>query len=468
MPRMEHLGNGPSGMRPYWANLSETAKTTIAAAVCFCFFLCIYGFTSHAEASASDEIAAFRTGVVLATRHSLAIDDIKSVQKVTFIGTWGRGDHLYSRYFPGTVLTTAFLYSIAAKPDDAPYFAPNPTYGHVLLADSARGARVALMVNAVLGAAGMTMLFLMLASLFGMRTAVITTLIMGLGTDWWYESQLFYLEIGAGAFLIASLYFAHMERPYLSGLALAASLLFRPTNILGLPVWGLAVWKTKLRMLGSAIFLVGAVVFLGLYNYARFRSYFDFGYAGAGFTNSVQVGVVGLFLSPGHSFLLYSPITLLAGFGAYWMWKGNRALTLACLLTITGYIFMAATWESWSGGKVWGSRLIIPVLPLLGVLVGAVIAKVIASPTRGWISAVVALTVLGFAMQMILVFQDPAIAIRYYTQNGFATVTDTTWSVTRNWLVLEIMSLRNWNICNTGAYSLRMLLAQCGQVVVSK
>lgn len=455
-----------AGSRFTWAGLNETTKDVISALVCFSFFALLYGFTSHASASASDEIATFRTGVVFATTGHLAIDDIKSVQKITDIGAWGRGDHLYSKYFPGTALSAAIIYPLAAKPDDAPYYAPNPTYGHVFLAPSDVGARSALRVNAILGALGMAMLLLLLQEDFPRKTAIITVLLVGLTTDWWYESQLFYLEIGAGAFLIGSLYFANKGNPWLSSLSFAVSLLFRPTNIITLPIWGYSVWHKKPRALLSAIFILGGIAFLGLYNYLRFRSLFDFGYGGAGFKTPILTGLLGLVLSPGHSFFFYSPIMILAITGSFLLWRRNKTLALVCLAAIIGYILMAATWQSWSGGKVWGSRLLVPIIPIAGVLVAAAIEQAYSNPTRKLITIVMILAILGLSIQVMAVLQDPAIAIQEYTHDGYATVTDSTWSPTKNWLALEVKSLAQWNICNTGSYSLQALLSQCQQAPI--
>jgi hypothetical protein len=449
-----------------WAGLNETTKDVISALVCFSFFALLYGFTSHASASASDEIATFRTGVVFAATGHLAIDDIKSVQKITDIGVWGRGDHLYSKYFPGTALGTAIIYPLAAKPDDTPYYAPNPTYGHVLLAPSEAGARAALMINAVLGALGMAMLLLLLQENFPRKTAITTVLLVGLTTDWWYESQLFYLEIGAGAFLIGSLYFANKGNPWPSSLSFALSLLFRPTNIIALPIWGYSVWHKNSKMLLSGIFILGGAAFLGLYNYLRFRSPFDFGYGGTGFNTPILTGLLGLILSPGHSFFIYSPILILGITGGILLWRKDKTLALVCLAASLGYILMAATWQSWSGGKVWGSRLIVPVIPIAGVLVAAAIEQLYSSPTRKLIATVLIVAVLGLSIQVMVVLQNPAIAIQDYTHNGYATVTESTWSPTKNWLALEMKSLTQWNICNTGSYSLRAWLSQCQQAPI--
>ncbi len=436
------------------------------AAVLFVFFLLLYGFTSRAATGSSDEIASFRTGVAFFTSGSLAIDDLKPIQKVTDIGQMGRGDHLYSKYFPGNALAAGLIYRLAARPGDTPYLSPNATYGRIQLAPSRTGALVALRLNALLAAMGLAMLALVLQGMFSRKTALTTVLLIGLTTDWWYESQLFYSEIGAGAFLIASMYFAARRKPYLCSLMFAASLLFRPTNIVALPIWLYAVWKDRPKALLSGIFIVGGLGLLALYNYVRFGSLFDFGYGGESFTTPILSGLFGLLFSPGHSFLFYSPITILGITGAPLLWNRNRPLALACLASVVGYILLISTWDMWAGGKVWGSRLLVPILPLTGVLIAAAIEQLAFAPTRRLLLAVVLLGAIGLGIQLLALLQNPGNTIQTYTTNGYATVNDSTWSLSKNWLALQIKSLQNWNVCHTGSYSLRTLLSQCRRPVI--
>ncbi len=429
--------------------------------ICFLFFVLLYGLTTHADATASDEIAAFRTGVVLALHHNLIIDDIKSVQKITPIGAYGRGDHLYAKYFPGTAFSTAILYSLGARQNDVPYFAPNPTYNHVQLADSQTGAHIALAVNALLGALGLTMLVLLLDSLVGAPAAIITALFVGLTTDWWYESQLFYLEIGAGAFIIAGLYFAYKGRPWLAGLAIAGSLLVRPTSIVALPIWLYACRGKRPLDYLSAISILGSGVILALYNYVRFGSFFNFGYGSEGFTTPLLTGLAGLLFSPGHSFLLYSPIVLIGILGIPLLWRKDRHLALVSFIAIGGYILLSALWHSWAGGKVWGSRLVVPIIPVAGVLIAMVVQQAALTRKPLLVSAILILGLLGLGIQLLAIVQDPAISIRNLTQSGYATVDESTWSLAKSWLALELKSLATWSPCNIGSYVLRMFFTQC-------
>lgn len=434
----------------------------LLAASCFLFFVAIYGLTSHDEASASDEIAAFGTGISLAEHHNLIIDQLQSVHKITPLGVYGRGDHLYSKYFPGTAITTAILYSITARTNDVPYRTPNSTYNHVRLADSQVGARMALAVNAVLGAFGMAMLFLLLESLYDLPVAIVTTLLIGLTTDWWYESQLFYLEVGAGALLIGALMSAREGKPWLASTMLAASLLFRPVSIVGLPIWLYAAWKKKPAGWFSIVPLAAAALLLAIYNYERFGSPFNFGYAGEGFTTPVLTGLAELFLSPGRSLLVFSPVLLLIIVGAPLLWKTHRELALICLLAIAGAVTAAALWHSPSGGKVWGSRLVLPVIPIGGVLVAAALERARSTRMPLLVGLLALLAFWGLSIQVITVLQDPALTLQNAVASGTATVADIVWSPAKNWVALEIRSLGSWNPCNIESYVIRALWTHCG------
>ena len=215
-----------------------------------------------------------RSGLALqlATEGHLYIDDLWKFQHVTPIGTKGIDDHLYSKYFPGNTLGASLIYVLTAKKGDSPYIINKPIYGTYELAPSEFGARMALRLNTLLGAIGMAMLFLLLKKHYRWGVAIVTVLLIGLTTDWWNELRMFYSEIGAGAFLITSLYFADAKNPYLSSLFLAISIQFRPTNIIALPVWGYSMWKTNRKALFSGIFLLGGLVCLALYNFARYYS----------------------------------------------------------------------------------------------------------------------------------------------------------------------------------------------------
>src|SRR4029077_13472445 len=81
----------------------------VAGSICFVFFLSFYGVTARGKLQASDEAAVFATGVSLATRGHLAIDDFQWLQDRVNIGDRGPDGHLYAKYFPGNVFAIALV-----------------------------------------------------------------------------------------------------------------------------------------------------------------------------------------------------------------------------------------------------------------------------------------------------------------------------------------------------------------------
>ena len=311
----------------------------IPGLLCFISFLLFYGLTSRADFQSSDEVAVFASGLSLEMRGNLAIDQLQWLDNTLNlnIGEVGPDGHLYSKYFPGNILSTSIIYHFAKKPNDQPFFwsVPrnlNPTKGNIELAPSNRGARTALKVNALFGALAMTALFLLLNRYFDWKTSLVTVLLTGICSDWWYQSRGFLSEVGAGAFLITCLYFAAAEQPYQSGLALGLSLLFRPTNIVALPIWGKAAWEKGKKAIWSGIGIAAGLLFLALFNWFRFGSVFNFGYANEGFNSNIFLGLFGILLSPGRSLFVYSPVLILAIPGARFLYKKQKALTFNLLV----------------------------------------------------------------------------------------------------------------------------------------
>jgi hypothetical protein len=474
-------------------HLTDAAKEGLIAVACFAFFLLLYGFTSRADLQVSDEAATFATGISLATRGDLAIDDLRWLKDSAYIGQIGRGDHLYSRYFPGNSLAAALIYRLTARQNDGPFLWGNPEEGFHPLAASQVGARLALRLNALLGAFGVSMLLLLLRKYYSWRTALTTVLLFGLCTDWWYQSRGFFSEVGAGAFLMAGIYFADDEQPALCSLMLAVSLLFRPTNIVALPIWSYAAWKKGWRSVWSFALILGSLGCLAFYNWIRFQSPLDFGYGSEGFTGSLLVGLVGVLLSPGRSIFFYSPVTILAITGGRIVFRKDKPsgspidpsnagagscdgqlqavafqrlrslkIKFACLLVpLAGYILLVASWHNWDGGSSWGSRLLTPVLPILAVMLAPAIARLFSKPGTGIAATMILLAVIGLGIQVLTITRNPLLVLEDYVGRGYATYTESVISFHKNWLALQLKNLTQWKVCDLDAYSLRALIAAC-------
>ena len=432
--------------------MSIVRQSLIAGSICFLCFLLFYGITARGKLQASDEAAVFASGISLATSGHLAIDPLRSLQARVNIGAEGPDGHLYTKYFPGNVFTVAMIYKLTARADDQPYI------WSIEIAPSITGARWALRVNALWGALGMTALLFLVRRYFGWRTAIITVVLIGTCSDWWYQSRGLYSEVAAGALLIASIYFALSDSPYRSAAALALSILFRPTNLIAAPFWMIAAWHKGKSAL-SAFVIIGGLALLAIYNWARFGSPLNFGYPEGNLNVPFLTGLHAMFLSPGRSLFVYSPVLLLAIPGIWIFFKRDRRLTVLCLFVVLGYAAVVASWGPLGWGLSWGMRLMTPTLPVLGFLMAGTIDYVFRNK---WLIIVpFALGLIGFAIQIAALLRDPTHVLIDRVQSGNVKFEETIYSVRHCWLALQIEAARHSEACDLDSYTLRRLLTNC-------
>jgi hypothetical protein len=133
---------------------------------------------------------------------------------------------------------------------------------------------------------------------------------------------------------------------------------------------------------------VGTIVYAA-YNFMRFADVFDFGgeartYDATAFGPGDLLEAFALLsISPGRGWLVYSPIVVL---GAYGAWKARRNP-----LSIAAVAVLVATLIPYLGnpgsGLNWGSRYLVPAIPLF-------VALAWAAPARRWIAPLLA--IVGF------------------------------------------------------------------------
>jgi hypothetical protein len=442
-------------MRNKLPSLNREKMTThhkvLVGTICFLSFLLFYGITARSQPQVSDEVAMFASGVSLVKNGNLAIDEWQWLQDEFNIGSRGRGGHLYPKYFPGNIYASAFIYKMTAKQNDQPYLWHRQT-----LAPSNVGARMALKTNAVFGALAMTALLFLLLRTFDWRTTIATVLLTGICTNWWYQSHGFMSEVGAGAFMIAGLCFMAYQNPSFTSLSIGISILFRPTNLLALPIWVKSVFDKGARAIWTGIFILFGLIGLALFNWIRFASFSNFGYGSETFTPHLLEGLYGVLLSPGRSIFIYSPVIILAIPGALMLYKTDKAFALVCISTVLSYILMAALWDLWDGGWTWGSRLLTPIVPILGFLMAPVIDY--AWGKREMIFVILIFSFLGLSIQLLALANDPAQAMIKYVTNGNIPYIDTLYTVKNSWIALQIRNLQNWNRCQIDAYTLHQWL----------
>ena len=432
-----------------------TRQYLVAGSICFVSLLLFYGITARGKLQASDEAAVFASGVSLATHGHLAIDDLQWLQDHVNIGERGPDGHLYTKYFPGNIFGVALIYKLTAQPNDQPYVWARE------LASSATGASWALRVNALWGAIGMTSLLFLLKRYFDWRTAIATVLLIGICSDWWYQSRGLFSEVGAGAFLITGLCLMAYDKPYASSAALALSILFRPTNILALPVWAVSAWRKPRAAIGSALIVIAAGAFLCWFNYIRFGSILNFGYASERFGGPFFKNLEGVLFSPGRSPFVYSPILVLAIPGTWLLLRKQPILALICLVVIAAYVFTVARLFNWAGGTSWGARLITPTVPLFGVLLAPTVDYIWKNKLLA--AAALLLGFAGFSVQMLALLRDPMRVIMEHVATGEIDNQETLYTLRNSWLALQIRSMPSWQRCDLDASTLRTWFADCQQ-----
>ncbi len=432
-----------------------TRQYLVASSICFVSLLLFYGITARGKLQASDEVAVFASGVSLATHGHLAIDDLQWLQDHVNIGERGPDGHLYTKYFPGNIFGVALIYKLTAQPNDQPYVWARE------LASSATGASWALRLNALWGAIGMTSLLLLLKRYFDWRTAIATVLLIGICSDWWYQSRGLFSEVGAGAFLITGLCLTAYDKPYTSSAALALSILFRPTNILALPVWAVSAWRKPRAAIGSAVIVIAAGAFLCWFNYIRFGSILNFGYASERFGGPFFKNLEGVLFSPGRSPFVYSPILIFAIPGTWLLLRKQPILALICLVVIAAYVFTVARLFNWAGGTSWGARLITPTVPLFGVLLAPTVDYIWKNKLLA--AAALLLGFAGFSVQMLALLRDPMRVMMEHVATGEIDNQETLYTLRNSWLALQIRSMPSWQRCDLDASTLQAWFTDCRQ-----
>ncbi len=120
--------------------------------------------------------------------------------------------------------------------------------------------------------------------------------------------------------------------------------------------------------LGGAAVLVPLCIAMLAQNRLKTGSWLDSGYSAAGgdlWTAGVYDALHGYLLSPGRSYLAYSPILLLGLLGLPSYYRQDRARALLLLGMAAALLLPYLRFRSWYGGHVWGPRYLVPLTPLL-------------------------------------------------------------------------------------------------------
>lgn len=220
---------------------------------------------------------------------------------------------------------------------------------------------------------------------FSLRKSLWLAVLFGLGTMLAPYSKSTFDIVPATLFGFAAALFLIRSRGsgrpawfLLSGFSLGLGLLVRISLLVFLPaLLGYVIWLIVTRRAGSyaawmfLLPIVVGLVLVGGYNWIRFGSVFETGYAGDpqanGFATPLWVGLAGLLLSPGKGLFFYSPILLLFFGGIAHFARRRPAEAVLWAGVCLPYLVACSAFSSWSGDYCWGPRYLVLVLPFLFV-----------------------------------------------------------------------------------------------------
>ena len=217
-------------------------------------------------------------------------------------------------------------------------------------------------------------------------------LLYGLTTESWHYARTFLSEplvaLCLTTALAATLTYTSSRQPkwlWLIGFTLGLAIATRSFNLAVLPVWGIWLgwlwwrgnrkWLDGLKqLLAVGLPIVGWLVIIGWWNWARFGNPSETGYGSelTQFTTPLWDGLYGELFSSGKGFFLYN-LTLLGGIaGLVSLVRRPDGKMLGLMVGGVSLIYslIYATWYEWYGGGVWGPRFLVPLIPLLLVGLG--------------------------------------------------------------------------------------------------
>ena len=260
-------------------------------------------------------------------------------------------------------------------------------------------------------------------------------LLLVFGTSLWPYSGFGFNQPLAALFLWSAVFFAvDISRNVFwflaAGLFAGLAILTRHEMLLAGVLIGSYVvirsWRrdSHLTVFYAAGFLPMLAAWCGL-NWWRFGSPFESGYfrdQTPGFGSSIWAGAAGLLFSPYASLILYSPVVLLSVVGFPALWRRDRSAAVLFATLFFGYLMFYASLGNWMGGRSYGPRYLVPLLPAL------VLPLAFWSPTPRWRPLAGAIALVSVLVQI------PGVAVDYskvrmeYARAGETVAQDMRWS----------------------------------------
>ncbi len=266
-----------------------------------------------------------------------------------------------------------------------------------------RGTRLvepaALALAALAVALTLGMFARILGGLSSSRGAVrLTVVAVFLGTPLWSYARTLFTEPFAALCVMGAFWATFRAAPaYLGASAfVAAGTLMKPQlALLLVPLLAVAAarrhWAGALRLLPLPAAAVAATLLLNRHMYGSpWLGPYPY------YRGELLEGGLGLLFSSRHGLLATAPVLALALAGMPRLLRQDRLRGGVVAAAFLMLYALAAAWKDWTGGYCYGPRLLVPVVPLLGIaLVKALDAPLLArGPARWGAWAVVAVSVL--------------------------------------------------------------------------
>jgi hypothetical protein len=407
---------------------SRRARGGRVALLLFAAVFALYAMTASGTIASSDGTTMYLLARSITLEHTLAIPSGN--------GNLGRGGRLYAKAGLGQAVAAApFLLAGEAASRAAPRVAPFLRGREEFLVRA-----VTSVLNIVLGAVGVAVLFLVLTSLGAslVRAFWIATAFAVASPHWVYAKSFLTEPLTTACLLLgvwATLRARRASAPRatvwaaLAGASWGWAIVTKTAMAAAVaPLAAWAAWDTlHRRTIGEGGGLVGAAhakerarllaalaaplaVCVGgvlWYDAARFGSIWQTGYGAEAspesFSTPLLVGLYGMLLSSGKSVFLYCPLLLLSFPGFALMLRRNapeRSLAIALCTLLVGNLCLYARFMSWAGEGSWGPRYLVPFIPLALIPVAMYLAR--ADRMRHAVAR--ALTLLGLVVTLGGVF----------------------------------------------------------------
>ena len=323
--------------------------------------------TAGGSMTSTDAVVAYDLTQGLVERHSIALSH-SVLGNEAYQGVDGR-------YYSGFGLAQS-IWNIPF------YLAGRAVASHVHRADTAAAIPKAVVVLGTIPAVALLCwsAFSLLVTLGAtVRPAAAIALLLLVATPYWPYSGFGFNQPLAGLLLWTGVHAAVRARRGSAAAAAACGLLAGVLILTrhemfiaaALMVTYIAVEPPRLHLRRVAAFAAGfapLVALWGAYNWIRFGSPLQMGYlrdGTIGWGGSIVTGTLGLLFSSYSSIFLYCPLLLLSAAGLAALWRRDRATTLLFVTILVALFCVYASVGVWQGGRAYGPRHLVPVLPAL-------------------------------------------------------------------------------------------------------